>query len=160
MTFLYVITGVALLYSSLTDFKKTKKALKVALKKLLKILPAFIQMLILVAIILYLVPDELIIKYLGESSKTIGTVSGLFFGSLTMMPGFIAFPLAGILHSKGVIYMNIAGFTTTLMMVGVLTYPVEKEYLGRRITILRNIISFLVAVIITLIIGLSYGEVI
>ncbi|ACL70221.1 hypothetical protein [Halothermothrix orenii] len=160
MTVIYIITGVALIVSSLLDVNKTIKAIKVAYNKLFKILPGFIKMLILVSITLYLVPDRVIVSYLGESSKMYGVVSGLFFGSITMMPGFIAFPLGKILLDKGVSYMNIAAFTTTLMMVGILTYPVEKEYLGKKITILRNIISFIIAIIITIIVGFVYGEVI
>ena len=113
----------------------------------------------MVAIILYFVPDELIIKYLGKSSGGIGTIFGLLFGTITMMPGFIAFPLGGILLDKGVSYMNIAAFTTTLMIVGVVTFPVEREYFGIKITVLRNIIGFFIAVIVTLIIAFSYGEV-
>jgi hypothetical protein len=43
-----------------------------------------------------------------------------------MMPGYFAYPLAGVLVNKGVTYMVVACFATTLLMVGVLTYPVEK----------------------------------
>lgn len=160
MSFLYIITGFALIISLITDTNKTKNAIKIAVNKLIKILPAFLKMLILVSFILYFVPDRVIVEYLGQSSKPFGLFLGLFFGSITMMPGFIAFPLGGILLEKGVSYMNIAAFTTTLMMVGILTYPVEKEYLGKEITILRNIISFIIAIIITMLIGLLYGEVI
>ncbi|MFW6035929.1 MAG: hypothetical protein ACOCRZ_06715 [Halothermotrichaceae bacterium] len=159
MNVIYIVTGLSLIISIIVDTKKTKKALKVAYKKVTRILPAFIKMLILVSIILYFIPDRLIVSYLGKSSDY-GMLAGLTFGSITMMPGFIAFPLGGILLEKGVSYMNIAAFTTTLMMVGILTYPVEKEYLGKKITILRNIISFVIAVIITLVVGLIYGEVV
>ncbi len=57
------------------------------------------------------------------------------------MPGFIAFPLSGILLSKGVPYMVISAFTTTLMIVGVLSYPVEKAYFGTKVTIMRNVVK-------------------
>lgn len=159
MIYLYIFTAIALLLSIIADTKKTKKALKITVKKLLKILPSFVQMLVLVSILLYLVPDRVIVKYLGESSKLTGTILGLILGSITLMPGFIVFPLGGILLSKGVGYMSIAAFTTTLMNVGVLTYPVEKEYFGVKLTVLRNIVSFVIAVIITLVVGIIYGEV-
>jgi len=45
-----------------------------------------------------------------------------------------------------------------LMMVGILTYPVEKEYFGVKVTIVRNVISFGIALIIALIIGICFGE--
>ena len=159
MTYLYVFTALMFGISLMTDRMKTKKAVKIAVKKFLKILPGFVQMLILVSVLLYLVPDKLIVKYLGESSNLVGIISGFFFGSITLMPGFIAFPLGGILLNKGVSYMSIAAFTTTLMNVGVLTYPVEKEYFGIRLTILRNLIGLVIAIIITLVVGFVYGEV-
>lgn len=159
MIYLYIFTALAFLLSIFADRKKTKKALQIGAKKFLNILPNFIQMLIMVSILLYLIPDRMIVKYLGESSKLTGTLLGLLFGSITLMPGFIAYPLGGILLSKGVGYMSIAAFTTTLMNVGILTYPVEKEYFGTKITVLRSLISLIIAIIITLIVGVLYGEV-
>jgi uncharacterized membrane protein YraQ (UPF0718 family) len=115
-------------------------------------------MLILVSIILFLVPDKTITDYLGNNNKFLGLILASFFGSITLMPGFIAFPLCGILLTKGVTYMVIAAFTTTLMMVGIITFPVEKEYFGVRVALIRNLISYLIALIIALAIGILFGE--
>ena len=68
------------------------------------------------------------------------------------------FPLCGILLSKGTLYMVLSAFTTTLMMVGVLTYPIEKEYFGAKVTIIRNLMSLIIAIIIAIITGIIYGE--
>jgi len=84
---------------------------------------------------------------------------GLIIGSITMMPGFIAYPLAGILVSRGVNYMVVAAFITTLMLVGVATYPVEKEYFGIKATVWRNIAGFIISAIIAVATGILYGEV-
>ena len=54
--------------------------------------------------------------------------------------------------------MVLAAFTTTLMMVGVVTYPIEKAYMGTRATIMRNSLSFLIALIISVAVGIMYGE--
>ena len=158
MYFLYSVTGLAVLISAFLDRKKTVMALKIAWKKFAKILPLFLTMLILVSIILFLVPDTMISHYLGNDSRFIGVVLASAFGSITLMPGFVAYPLCGILLGKGVSYMVLAAFTTTLMMVGILTYPVEKEYFGVKVTIVRNVISFGIALIIALIIGICFGE--
>lgn len=158
MYYLYIATGLAVLFSAVMDRKKTAVALKIAWKKFAKILPAFLTMLILVSIILFLVPDTMISQYLGNNNKFIGIVCASSFGSLTLMPGFVAYPLCGILLEKGVSYMVLAAFTTTLMMVGILTCPVEKEYFGVKVTIIRNVISFFIALIIALAIGIFFGE--
>lgn len=75
------------------------------------------------------------------------------------MPGFIAFPLSGILKQNNVPYMVISGFTTTLMMVGILTFPMEKKYFGTKIAVLRNIVSFFIAIIVAIATGIFFGEI-
>lgn len=159
MKVLWIITLLALLVSFAKDRSKTHQALKIAFKRFTRILPAFITMLILVSIALYLLPDRVIMAYLKGQGKFIGTVIAALIGSITFMPGFIAFPLCGILLKKGVPYMVLAAFSTTLMMVGVLTYPVEKAYLGTKVTVVRNLLSLLIALIVALAIGICFGEV-
>ncbi len=158
MYYLCIATGLSVLISAILDRKKTATALKIAWKKFIAILPAFLTMLILVSIILFLIPDTMISQYLGNESRFIGIVFASSFGSITLMPGFVAYPLCGILLKKGVSYMVLAAFTTTLMMVGILTYPVEKEYFGVKVTIIRNLISFCMALLIALAIGIFFGE--
>ena len=158
MYYLYSITGLALLISFIGNKEKTLRAVKIAFKKLVKILPAFLTMLILVSIVLFFVPDKIISNYIGNNDKFMGVILASLFGSITLMPGFIAFPLCGLLLKKGVGYMVLSAFSTTLMMVGILTYPVEIEYFGVKVTIIRNVISFFIALIVALSIGCFFGE--
>jgi uncharacterized membrane protein YraQ (UPF0718 family) len=156
---LYIVTGLALAASLVVSHKKTIGALRIAVRRFVNILPAFLLMLILVSIVLFLIPDEVIIRYLGTDNRYLAVLSAAGLGSIILMPGFIAFPLAGVLLEKGVLYMVLSAFTTTLMMVGVLTYPVEKAYLGTRVTIIRNSISFLIALAVALMTGVFFGEI-
>jgi hypothetical protein len=43
---------------------------------------------------------------------------------------------------------------TTLMMVGVVTLPLEIKYFGKKVAISRNILNFIAAVIIGLVVGI------
>ncbi|MFP4198440.1 MAG: hypothetical protein ACLFSO_02460 [Halanaerobium sp.] len=142
----------------LIDREKTVRGLKIGFKKIRKNSPVFLNLIILVALSLYFVSDNLILKYLGDGSGAVGVALAGGLGSLAFMPGFVAFPLAGVLLEKGVSYTVIAAFTTTLMMVGIVTYPVEKDFFGLKITVIRNIISLMMAVIVSVVIGLFYGE--
>ncbi len=160
MYYVYLFTLLAVLISAFKDQKKTVKALKISCKKFAKILPAFITMMILVSIILFLVPNRMIVEFLGNNNKTIGTIIASLFGSITLMPGFIAYPLCGILLKKGVSYTVLAAFSTTLMMVGVVTYPIEKEYFGAKVAIIRNVLSFTIALAVAVAVGVFYGELI
>ena len=159
MYWLYAITGLVLVVSLIASRGKTLQALKISYRRFIKILPAFLMMLILVSVVLFLVPDAVISEYLNAENKFVGVLLASFLGSITLMPGFIAYPLAGILLKKGVAYMVLSAFTTTLMMVGVLTYPIEKQYFGTRVTIMRNAISLLIALIIAVVTGIFFGEI-
>jgi len=159
MYFLYIVTGLAVLISYIVNRDKTYRAGVIAVKKFVNVIPAFAAMLILVSIVLFLVPDRVISNYLGNNDKFIGVLFASFFGSITLMPGFIAFPLAGILLGKGVSYMVLSAFTTTLMMVGVLTFPIEKEYFGVKVAIIRNIIGLVVAFSVAVVTGIFFGEI-
>jgi len=159
MYWLYAITGLALVVSLIASREKTLKALKISYRRFINILPAFLIMLILVSVVLFLLPDYVISNYLGVENKFTGVLLASFLGSITLMPGFIAFPLAGILLKKGVVYMVLSAFTTTLMMVGILTYPIEKQYFGIKVTIIRNAVSLLIALIIAVVTGIFFGEI-
>lgn len=159
MYILYILTGLALAVSLFVSRQKTMGALRIAVRRFANILPAFLMMLILVSILLFLVPDEVIVRYLGADAKYAAVFSAAALGSITLMPGFIAFPLAGVLLEKEVLYMVLSAFTTTMMMVGVLTYPLEKAYFGARVTIIRNAASFLIALAIAMVTGIFFGEI-
>ena len=155
---LYIVTGLSLLVSFVVNQEKTIQGLKRGWMKFYKTLPSYLTLLILISIVL-LLSEDLIIEYLGQDNIFLGLLFSLGIGSVTMMPGFIAYPLARILLQRGVPYMVIAGFVTSLMLVGVVTYPLEKSYMGRKATILRNIMSFVVAGLIALVMGIAYGEI-
>lgn len=155
---IYYFTAVLTAILFLVDRDKTIRGLKIGLKKIRKNSPIFLNMIILVALSLYFISDDLILRFLGDGSGATGVALAGGLGSLAFMPGFVAFPLAGILLEKGVSYTVIAAFTTTLMMVGIVTYPVEKDFFGLKITVIRNSISLIMAVIVSIVIGLFYGE--
>lgn len=139
------------------DSKRTLQGIKKGIKKITKNAPVFINMIILVSISLYYFSDELILRYLGDANIFQSILLALGIGSITFMPGFVVFPLAGLLLEKGVSYVVLAAFTTSMMMVGVLTFQIEKEYFGTKLTIIRNLMGLLMAVIVSGVIGVVLG---
>jgi len=45
------------------------------------------------------------------------------------------------------------------MMVGIITFPIEREYFGVKVTIIRNMVSFSIALTVALVTGIFFGEV-
>lgn len=134
--------------SFILDKEKTILGIKKGLKMLLNILNPFLNILIIVAIVLYLIPENVILNYLGPNSGFMGYIIASIIGSITLIPGFISYPIASSLISKGASLGVIAIFMTTLMMVGIVTLPLEIKYFGKKAAIIRNLLNFIIAIII------------
>ncbi len=156
MEILILIALIALVVSFIADRRKTWQGISKGLVMFVSILPAIVAVLILVSVALYFLPQELIVKHLGQEAGLTGYLLAAMIGSISLIPGFIAYPLAGILVNTGVSYPVIAVFITTLMMVGILTLPVEVRFFGLKVSLMRNALFFVAALIIGSIIGLFY----
>jgi len=139
---LYIIAVVLIVVSAFRDKVKTKKAVMKGLKSIEGILPQLIVVLIGIAVILALFDAETISQYLGSGSGLPGVLIAGLVGSITLIPGFVAFPAAGELLRNGAGVLQVATFVSSLMMVGVVTLPMEIKYFGRRAAITRNIVAF------------------
>ena len=155
-TALYIGTIGLLLISYFKDKKKTRIALKKAWKAFENILPEFLVVIMLVGVMLAVVNNDVISKVIGADSGWMGVVLAALIGAITLIPGFIAFPTAALLLKGGAGLMQIAALISTLMMVGIVTMPVEMKYFGKKLTFYRNglafLFSFLVAYIIKLVV--------
>jgi uncharacterized membrane protein YraQ (UPF0718 family) len=155
---IYLLTAVLLTVSLIASPSKTLQALRIAFRRFLRIAPSFVVMLVLVAVALYLLPESVMLRLLAPRREWVGVVAALGVGSVSIMPGFIAFPLCGVLLERGALYMVLSAFSTTLMMVGVVTFPVERSYLGWKLALSRNVVSLLIAVAVAAVTGLVFGE--
>jgi len=134
--------------SFVLDKKKTLKAMKKGIMMFLKILPTLLSVIIVVSSVLYFVSDKVLIEYLGTEAGLGAYLSAAVIGSISIIPGFIAYPLAGILLKTGVSFSVLSVFITTLKMVGILTIPIEAKYFGLKTAIIRNALSFIGAIIV------------
>jgi uncharacterized membrane protein YraQ (UPF0718 family) len=151
--FLYGITISLLIISFIKDKKKTRLALRKAWKAFENILPEFLVVIILVGVLIAVLNPELISRIIGADSGWFGVVMATLVGSVTLIPGFIAFPTAALLLEGGAGYMQIAAFISSLMMVGIITMPVEIRFFGKKTTYLRNGLAYAFSYLVALIIG-------
>jgi len=142
------------LVSFLLDKEKTILGFKKGFKMFKNMVIPFLNILILISLLLFIIPPEIIIKYLGAGSGALGFAIAAVVGSITLIPGFISYPIAAGLLQQGAAYSTVAVFMTTLMMVGVVTLPLEIKYFGRRTAILRNLLNLFAAIIIGILIGI------
>ena len=135
------------------DRAKTKQSLKVAVKSFFRILPPVLIIIIFIGLLLGFVPPSEISKVIGEQSGLGGVLLIALLGAILHIQAFISFPLAGSLLKSGASISAVAAFITTLTMVGTATLPLEIKELGKKIALLRNGISFIIAIVIALIMG-------
>ena len=156
---LYGITGILLLLSFVKDKKKTKQSMKKAWKALENILPQFLGIITLIGFVLAILNPQVISQIIGSSSGWWGVVLAAIVGAITLIPGFIAFPTAALLLHNGAGYMQIAAFISSLMMVGVVTLPLEIKHFGKKASLLRNLLAFVFAFVAAFVIGKVMGEI-
>lgn len=78
------------------------------------------------------------LKHVLSGSGPVPFLTALGIGSITLMPGFVAYSLAGLLRRHGASTATLAAFITSLMMVGILTLPLEGRFFGWRVSLVRN----------------------
>ncbi|MEW6424873.1 MAG: permease [Bacillota bacterium] len=149
---LYFLAAGTLLYSFRRDRQKTKKALQAAGKFFLNMLPAMLGIIGLIGVILALVPPGVIAGLFGSNSP-FGILLISLAGAVTMIPAFIAFPLAASLVQAGAGLTAVAVFITTLLMVGIVTAPLEVAFFGKKFTLWRNALGFALALAIGALMG-------
>ncbi|RLF40455.1 MAG: permease [Thermoplasmata archaeon] len=151
-----IINGIAvvgLLIAFAKDGKKAIKSLKMAGKSFIKILPMIFIIIIIIGLLLGFVPPDQISRFVGEQSGLRGILLVGAAGALMHIPALLSFPLAASLLEDGASVSAVAAFITTLTMIGTITLPLEIKELGKKIALLRNGLSFIIAIIIALIMG-------
>jgi len=122
-------------------------------KAFMKTAPSLLTILGIVGLILGTLTPETISKLIGAEAGYWATLLAALIGAVTFIPSLVAFPLAGSLLRSGATIMTISAFITTLVMVGLVTVPMEIKSLGKKFTFLRNSLSLIGALIIAVLMG-------
>lgn len=149
----YSIVGILLLISFVKSKEKTKKALMVAVKSFKNIAPGLLILVGFVGITLGIISVETISRILGESTGILGTLIAAILGGTVLIPAVMAFPLAGTLLHAGASVSTVTAFISTSVLTGLANIPVEVKAFGKKFTILRNSLSFIIALLLAWLLG-------
>lgn len=150
---IYIVTAIAFGLSIYKSKQRTKQALMKAWKSFENILPQLLAIVMVIGVALSYLTAEQISQFMGTESGFWGVYVASIIGSITLIPGFIAFPLSAALLTNGAGVMQIAAFISTLMMVGIITIPLEIKYFGKKAALLRNGLAYSFSIIVALIMG-------
>lgn len=114
-----------------------------------------IIIILLIGLLLGFIPPEHVSRFVGEQSGFGGILLVGVAGDIMHIPAILSFPLAASFLESGASITAVAAFITTLTMIGTVTLPLEIKELGKGIALLRNGISFVIAIVIALMVGAS-----
>ncbi len=156
----YILYGLAIalfIISYIKDKSKTKIALKKAFKSFENIMPQFLSIIIIVGIVLSILDTDTISKLIGSESGFLGVFLSSTVGSIVLMPTFVAFSTADTLLKSGAGYSQVGALVSTLTLVGVMTFTLESQYIGKKSAFYRNFIAFLFSFIVAFFMGVFLG---
>ncbi|MCR3922148.1 MAG: permease [Firmicutes bacterium] len=149
----WVISIILFVVSVIKDKEKTFMAVKKSRGMMGSMMGEIIAIIFLIGLVLTYIPPASIKTVLGSSNVIASTIVSAIVGSVTLIPAFVAFPLVGSLVEVGASIVPAVAFLTTLTMVGVVTFPLEKKEFGTKFALTRNILSFAAALLIALMMG-------
>ena len=116
--------------------------LKSAGSLLIQIVPLLIFAFIVAGMIQYLVPHELISKWVGVESGFKGILIGTTLGGLTPGGPFVTMPIAAGLLRTGANVGTMVAFVTAWSLLAVTRLPMEVGLLGWKFTLIRLACTF------------------
>jgi len=148
-----VVAIILTVISFIKSKKKTLGAMKQAKTMMSSMVGDIIAIIFLIGIVLTFIPPETIKSVMGSTNTLLSTSISALVGSITLIPAFVAFPLVGSLVDVGASIVPAVAFLTTLTMVGIVTFPLEKKEFGTKFALTRNALSFGFAIVIALTMG-------
>lgn len=149
----WIVAIVLTIVSLIKNKQKTFAAMKKSKGMMGNMLSDIVAIIFLIGLVLTFIPPEAIKSVLGSANTLMSTVVSALVGSITLIPAFVAFPLVGSLVDVGASIVPVVAFLTTLTMVGVVTFPLEKKEFGTKFALTRNTLSFGFAIVIALTMG-------
>lgn len=152
----YILLGGAaalVAYSAFRDRAKTKKALRIALKQFLGVLPFFIAVFALIGLFEVLLTPEQIQSLLGSGQGMLAPVYAAIFGGLATGPPAAVFPLGQYLLLQHASVAAVATLLIAWVAVGTVTLPAEIRFFGARFALSRWVLALTLSIVLGMVMG-------
>ena len=149
----WIVGGILFIISMVKNKEKSKEAMKKSKGMMKNMIGDIMGIIFMIGLILTFIPPETIERVLGSGNTFLSSLAAAVVGSITLIPAFVAFPLVGSFVDAGASIVPGVAFLTTLTMVGVVTFPLEKKEFGTKFAITRNLLSFGAAISIAVLMG-------
>ncbi len=129
--------------------KSVKKIFFKSLKGLLNALPMMIGIILLIGLMKSFISFESVAGIFTQN-KFIDTAIGAFLGSILAGNSINSYIIGNEMIISGVSLFAVTAFLISWVTVGFVQIPMEREFLGTRFTLTRNILSIFYAILISL----------
>ena len=118
-----------------------------ALKSFISALPTITGVVLLLGLFkTFITPKMITSVFTGEPFKD--TVLGSLFGSILTGNPITSYIIGGELLKDGVSLFAVTAFIVAWVTVGIFQLPAEALFLGKKFALIRNILSFVLAIVV------------
>lgn len=128
-------------------YPRIQKAAKQTLNALKRSVLILISVLLLIALFINAVPKDFYSK-IFTGNNIFDSLLGAIFGSIAAGNPLNSYIIGGELLDQGISLIAVTAFILSWVTVGIVQLPAEILMLGKKFAILRNLFSFITAIII------------
>jgi len=136
--------------------KKFKQSIIKSATTFGNILPILIGVLLLVSFVIIVTPSNFFLN-IFTNNPFVDPFLGAISGSILIGNPILSYILGGEFIERGISEVAVISFMISWVTVGIAQLPMESLVLGKKFAIIRNAVSFLLSIIISILIYLTLG---
>jgi len=129
------------------EYSRVKEAFVKSLRSLAGVTPMLLAVIGLVGLFQAFISPQML-RSLFSGSPFIDTLTGTLIGGISIGQPVISYIIGGELLDQGVSLYAVTAFILAWVTLGVIQLPLEASLFGRRFTLVRNLLSFIFAILI------------
>ncbi len=138
------------------DINTIKKTFLKTLNNFGQFLPIVLGSIMLVSIMVTLIPKDFYTK-IFTGNELIDSFLGSVLGSVAVGNPIVSYIIGGELLDQGVSLVAVTAFIVAWISVGVVQLPAESLALGKRFSIMRNLLFFFTALFVAILTVFTYS---
>lgn len=141
---------------SIMNLHAQKQAFHKTVQSFKRSLPMLLGVLLLLSLVSTLIPKSFYGK-IFTGNQIVDPLIGAMVGSVAGGNPLTSYIIGGELRLQGISMLAVTAFIVAWVTVGVIQLPAEALMLGKRFAIIRNVISFVTAIVIAILTVLILG---
>ena len=130
--------------------KDFKQALKKANKSILGAIPILLSVITLIAMLNVFVPKSFYTAFFSKTSTLLNVFIGDVLGSILAGNPITSYILGGEFLANGIPLIVVTVFIVSWVTVGMVQFPAEATLLGKKFAIARNVVSFILSIVVAI----------